>query len=181
MRRRELIRTVPAIGTAGLVGLAGCAASLRPAVRTDAGFATIHPGSEIVIADGLTPGGSDELFVTAATDEAPELLGPDADTTVRDLLGNPGIDQFHVVYQTRARSGLPVRIWPESGSAFDWPSYSALRVTVTVDPWGSLPSMDEDQRTRLEAADELVVTGIWSLEPRVDPVPDEVELRLADA
>lgn len=177
MRRRELLRAVPA---AALAGAAGCTAAGRPSVRMESGSAVLHPADERYVANGLQPDGRDRLYVAATADAAPDRVGPDAEGTVADTLRNPGLDQFHVVLQLRSTPDGPLELWPVASSAFEWPDPSTLRATVVVEPWGSLDRIDDAaRRDALRSADELVFTAVWSLAPAVDSLPDEVELVLA--
>lgn len=178
MRRRDLLRGVPATA---LAGTAGCLGTGRPAVRMDSGSGTLHPATELYVANGLQPDGDDGVFVEATADESPELVGPDAEGTLADTLRHPHVDdRFHVVVQLRSTPDGPMELWPASGGAFDWPDRTTLRATVEVRPWGSFDRIDDEvQRERLRAADELVFTAVWSLVPALDELPPEVALRLA--
>lgn len=177
MRRRTLLGSLPALA---LVGSAGCSALQRPDVRLDSGSGRLHPTTDDVIANGLQPGGDANLFVTAAPDEAPDLLGPDAEGAIADALRNAGLDQFHVVVQLRSTPAAPMELWPEHGDAFDWPDRSTLRASVVVEPWGSIDRIDDDEeRKAFREADDLLFTAVWSLTPGLDDIPSEVALRLA--
>lgn len=169
-----------ALGTGVLTGVAGCTGTGRPEVRLDSGSATLHPATELYIANGLQPNGENRVFVRATPDESPELIGPAAEGQIADTLRNPGSNQFHIVVQLRSTPDSPMELWPASGGAFDWPGPKTLRSTVEVRPWGQLDRIDDDtDRERLRTADEVVFTAIWSMTPSVDELPDEVQLNLA--
>lgn len=177
MRRRALLTALPAMV---LVSSAGCTALSRPELRMDAGRAVLHPASEIYIANGLQADGDDRLFVKAVPDSAPDIVGPDADTAIDDVLRNPGLDQFHIVVQLRSTPEGPMELWPAPGNRFEWADRSTLRVRVDVEPWGSLDRIeDEGRRTKLQSADELVYTGVWTVTPALDDLPSNVELVLS--
>lgn len=176
MRRRALLKCVPALT---LPGVAGCTGLSRPTIRMDSGRGTLHPATDLDINNGLQPGGNDRVYATVTADEAHRIVGPDANRTIAEPLENPGIDQFHIVIQLRSSPDAPMSIGLAPGSSFTWTSRSTLRVTVTIEPWGSLDRIDADElRERLRSADELVYTGVWSLTPAVDSISDTVELRL---
>lgn len=146
----------------------------------DSGSATLHPATELFIANGLQPDGDDRVFVRATADESPELLGPAAEGQIADTLRNPGTDQFHIVVQLRSTPDGPMELWPTTGGAFDWTDESTLRATVDVRPWGQLDRIDDEgEREQLHNADELVFTAVWSLTPAVDELPEEVQLYVA--
>lgn len=177
MRRRALLTSLPAIA---LVGTAGCTALSRPELEMESGRAVLHPASEIQIANGLQAHGDDRLFVKAVPDTAPDIVGPDVDPEIGDLLRNPGIDQFHIVVQLRSTPDGPIELWPAPGNRFEWVDRSTLRVAVEVQPWGSLDRIDDEaQRQELQTAEELVYTGVWSLSPSLDDLPSRVEMVLA--
>lgn len=175
MQRRSLLRTTAL--TLG-AGLAGCSRlGQRPEVRMDSGRATLHPATELYIANGLQPDGDDRVFSTITPDESPELVGPDAENSIADRLRNPGIDdQFHVVVQLRSTPAAPMSIWPVAGGAFGWRDRSTLHVDVEVEPWGSPDRIDDEE---LRSAEELVYTGVWDLTPAPDTLPEDLVLELA--
>jgi hypothetical protein len=176
MRRRTLLRTVP---LAALSGVAGCSGLGHPDVEMKQGTARLHPATDRYLANGLQPDGDDRLLVAATPDEAPDRVGPNANDAIADDLRNPGTDQFHVVVQLRSTPDAPMELWPTVGDPFEWTGQSTLRVTVDVEPWGSLGRIDDAaQRERLTTADELVWTTVWTLTPNVDDLPDDVELVL---
>ena len=176
MRRRALLRSIP---TVAIAGIAGCTAFGRPELQMQSGRAVLHPAAEINIKNGLLPDGDDRVFVTATADSSPDLLGPDVDQEIEDLLANSGMDQFHIVVQLRSSPEGPIEIWPAAGHRFEWVDRSTLRVWVEVDSWGSLDRIDDaERREALQSADELVYTAVWSLSPALDQLPAEVELVL---
>ena len=173
MQRRSLIGTTAlALG----VGLAGCSRlGTRPEVRMGSGSGTLHPADERYIANGLQPDGDDRVFSAIAPDEAPELVGPDAENPIADRLRNSGVDdQFHVIVQLRSTPNAPMSLWPIAGSAFEWHGRSTLHVDVEVQPWGS-DRIDEEHRS----AKELVYMGVWDLTPAPDDLPKDLVLELA--
>lgn len=176
MRRRTLLRTAP---LAALSGIAGCSSLGNPDVDTKRGRAQLHPAPDRYLANGLQPDADHRLFVTAVPDEAPDRVGPDANDAIADVLRNPGTDQFHVLVQLRSTPDAPMELWPAVGDPFEWTGQSTLRVTVDVEPWGSLDRIDDDaQRERLATANELVWTAVWTLAPAIGNPPDDVELVL---
>jgi len=181
MRRRSLLRTgTAAVG--GSVALAGCAALTRPDLRAASGVGALHPVDEQYVVGGLQPGGDSRVFATAASDSAPELVGPDADVTLGDTLRNPGIDEkFHVVVQLRSTPAEPERVAFGTSEQFAWRDRSTLRVRLVPEPWVSLADVDPEERRReLQSADELVYTAVWSVVPAVDPIPETVVPVLAE-
>lgn len=177
MRRRALLRSLPA---AALAGVAGCAGIGRPSVRMDSGRATLHPAGDLYVANGLQPDGDSRLFVTAVPDDAAGWVGPDADDSLAEPLRTTGGDRFHVVVQLRSSPEAPISLWPDPGSSFEWATRSTLRARVDVEPWGSLDRIDDEaERERLRSADELVFTAVWTLVPGLDSLPEDVELVLA--
>lgn len=176
MRRRTLLQTVP---VAALSGIAGCSGLGNPDLKMDHGSARLHPVTDHYLANGLQPDGDDDLFAAAVPDEAPDRVGPDATDSIADALAHAGTDQFHVLVQLRSTPDAPMELWPAPGDPFEWTNRSTLRVTVDVEPWGSIDRIDDEQRReRLATADELVWTTIWSLKPTVENPPDDVELVL---
>jgi hypothetical protein len=122
------------------------------------------------------------VFATAAADSAPDLVGADAEGSVADTLRNPSLeDPFHLVAQVRSTPAEPrgISLVPV---AFSWQDRSTLRARLTTEPWGSLDDIDPERRRReLQEADELVYSAVWSVEPRVDPLPETVEPVLREA
>ena len=176
MRRRALLTSLPAIA---LVGTAGCTSLSRPELEMESGRAVLHPASEIQIAHGLQAHGDDRLYVKAVPDSAPDVMGPDIDPELEDLLRNPGMDQFHIVVQLRSTPEGPMELWPAPGNRFEWVDRSTLRVTVQVQPWGSLDRIDDEaRRQELQTADGLIYTGVWTLSPSLDDLPSNVEMVL---
>ncbi|MFW6384773.1 MAG: hypothetical protein ACOCY7_01420 [Halodesulfurarchaeum sp.] len=177
MRRRTFLRSASAFA---LVGAAGCTAPGRPEIRMESGRSVLHPVSEQFIANGLQPHGRDRLYVTATADSSPDILGPDADSSIVDVLTNSGMDQFHVVVQLRSSPVAPMELWPAPGHAFEWIDRSRLRTRVVVEPWGSLDRIDDrERRDALRSADELVHTAVWSLTPGLEDLPSEIQFVLA--
>jgi hypothetical protein len=171
--RRDLLATA---GAGSLAALAGCSNPLRPEIRLAGGFGTIHPGSDIVIANGLVPGSGD-VYATVVPDEAPDRVGPDAATEVVDRLSNASTeDIFHLVVQVRSLPAAPIslRVWD-----VELRNRRTLRAEVGVDSWDVLDNVEGAERERLESAESLVYTTIWSVTPSVSPLPEDVELELA--
>jgi hypothetical protein len=162
-----------------LSSIAGCSSRGNTDVEMDRGRARLHPATDRYVANGLQPNGDDRLFVAAVPDEAPSRVGPDATDSIAEALQYAGNDQFHLVVQLRSTPDGPMELWPAVRDPFEWTTQSALRVTVDVEPWGSLDRVDdEDRRKRLATANELVWTAVWSLTPNVEDLPDDVELVL---
>lgn len=172
MNRRALLRSVP---IAVAVGAAGCSGRLRPEVRTESGMGLIHPASEQHLDGGLQPGGSDQQFATAIRDEAPEWVGSDADESLADRLTSDYEtgDAFHLIVQLRSSPETPRRLWPITGTSLRWASWSTLQIVVTNEPW---EIYDEAERERLQAADELIFTSLWTVTPILDELPDTVRI-----
>lgn len=180
MRRRTLLRSVPALAVVGTAGCSALGASARPELDMKTGSGVLLPATDSVLADGLDPGGTDRVFVTATADEAPDVVGPDAPDGIESTLRNRNLDAFHVVVQLRSSPAGPTSLWPARRDPFDWPERWRLRATVSVEPWGSIDRIDdEDLRETLRSAEELVFTGVWTLSPAVDDLPETVELELA--
>jgi hypothetical protein len=177
MRRRALLRAAGTAAVGGTVALAGCTALGRPDL--DAGFAigTLHPADEEFITGGLRAGGDSRVFATAVPDSAPERIGADADAGLGDVLRNPASEaQFHVVAQLRSTPADPQRIALGTFQRFSWRDWSTLRVRLATEPWGSLADIDPESRRReFQPADELLYTVLWSVKPKVDPLPTSVE------
>lgn len=169
-----------ALGTGVLSATAGCTETGRAEVRMDSGSSTLHPATELYIANGLQPKGDDHIFATATGDASPEMVGPAAEGTIADKLRNPDSNQFHVIVQLRSTPDGPMELWPVGGSAFDWTDQSTLRAIVEVEPWGSFDRIDDEaERERLLTADELIFTTGWSLSPALDEPPHDVQLLLS--
>lgn len=176
MRRRTFLKTVPAIS---VMGVAGCTASAKPDITMKQGSGTLHPISEQYIAGGLDAQEDEQLLTQVLPDAAPDVLGPDADGSIADSIRNPGLDWFHVVVQFRSSPAAPIEIWPITGDAFEWRGESTLRATVELESWESFDRIeDETRREALRDAEEVVFTGVWSLSPDVDDLPDDVILQL---
>jgi len=174
MQRRSLLAAT-ALPLAS--GLPGCTRLTGPPnVRMAGGHGVLHPVDEQYVVGGLQPGGDDDLFTAVAPDEAPDLVGPDADRSTANALRNAGTDdQFHVVAQVRSTPDEPLDFWPAAGDAFEWRDRSTLHVVAELRPWGSLDRIDdEDQREGLRSADELVYTTVWELTPTPDSLPERL-------
>lgn len=146
----------------------------------ESGVGVLHPADELHVANGLQPHGDDRVFATVAPDEAPELVGPDANYSIAEALErSAAADQFHAVVQLRSTPEAPMSIRPVGGSGFEWRE-ETLHVTVDVEPWGSLDRIDDDDRREaLRSADELVYTSVWDLSPTPDDLPENLTLELA--
>lgn len=146
------------------------------------GSGALHTAAERYVQNGLQPDGDDRLLVVPPPDESPDTVGPDASSSssLADTLRNPGSDQFHVVVQLRSTPEAPMEIWAVTGqNAFEWAAEDTLRGTVEVRPWGGFDRIDDPaERERLASATELVFTGVWTLEPELDTLPETVELGL---
>ncbi|AXR76876.1 hypothetical protein [Natrarchaeobaculum sulfurireducens] len=151
------------IGT-GLGGAVLDRAVLRPALQVQTGVSRLHSASDRVIVDGLEPEASDS-FSTVAPAEATALTGEDAPEPVSEALERAEADRddrLTVVVQLRSTSDSPRRLQVRG---VDWRGPRTLEVRAQVDEWGSLSSVDAEERERLHAAAWLTSTGIWSLSP----------------
>ncbi|MEZ3117582.1 hypothetical protein RYH80_16825 [Halobaculum sp. MBLA0147] len=170
MRRRALLTRLGTAVGSGL--LAGCVGIGRPTVRVSRGTSTIHPGDEQWIDGGLDPSGDRETFATLVPDRAPEWIGADADTGIADTLRNAGVaEQFHLVVEHQTDPREPRSVVPTHGDDPEWDGRDELVVPVTHDPWGGDSFADD------EVPESAVATGVWTLEPGFDDLPDEVRLR----
>jgi hypothetical protein len=177
MHRRALLRAAGTAAVGGTVALAGCTALGRPELSAGSASGVLHPADEEYVAGGLDPGGDDRLFATAAADSAPDLVGADADYTFADTLRNPGLeDAFHVVAQVRSTPDEPRSFDIGETDQFSWQDRSTIRARLATEPWMPLEEVDPERRRReLREADELVFSAVWSVKPKVDPLPETVE------
>lgn len=162
------------LGT-GLGGAVLDRAVLRPGLQVRTGVSRLHPASDRVIADGLEPDTSDS-FITVAPPEATALGGQDAPETVTDALESAEADRddrLSIVIQLRSRPDSPRRLQVRG---VDWRPPQTLEVRAQVDEWGSLSSVDAEERERLRTAEWLTSTGIWSLSPRPRWAPSRAVL-----
>lgn len=169
--RRQILS---AIGAGGLTAIAGC--SSQTTIRMDSGMGTIHPADELHIAHGLQPDGNANVFARVVPDQAPEYVGPAASTYLRDTLQNPAPEVFHVIIQIRSTPEGPIEL---SLDDVRRRNQKTIDCAVTVAPWGSFSRIDDTElRERLQSADELVYTSVWSLTPSPKQLPETVHLSL---
>ena len=162
------------LGT-GLGGAVLDRAVLRPELQVRTGVSRLHPASGRVIADGLEPDASDS-FITVAPPEATALAGQDAPETVTDALESAEADRgdrLAVVVQLRSTPDSPRRLQVRG---VDWRGPRTLAVRAQVDEWGSLSSVDTEERERLRTAAWLTSTGVWTLSPRPRWAPSRAVL-----
>lgn len=174
MRRRSLLAALPTA-----LALAGCSTLSRTEVRLNRGVGILTPVDIRQITNGLQPGGDDRVFATVAPDESPELVTEKTDEDIDGIIRQDGGDLIHLITQIRSTPEGPMELAPTPGDEM-WIDRDTLVVQVTVEPWGSLDRIDDDEeRNRLRTADELIYTGVWSLEPEPPSLPSDVSLRLS--
>lgn len=161
------------LGAGGAAVLAGCSGAFRPTIHVSFGVGVIHPATDAVLSGGLQTSDKNE-FSTVADHPAAGLLGPDAPDVIRRALTGPRDEPaFHAVLQYRSTPDNPRATFVRKAAWQDW---WTLGLATDVEPWGSFDSVDEKARRRLENADELVYTSVWSLTPSLDRLPS-VETR----
>ncbi|AQL42676.1 hypothetical protein BV210_08105 [Halorientalis sp. IM1011] len=177
LSRRDLL----AAGAGSLLTLGATSALGRPSLRFDGGAAYIHPASDRTIENGLQPDGDAETYVTVVADEAPDVAGPDIRPTFRELLETPETDEdggvFHAIIQTRSTPESSYYLYPDSVRDPRWRGRDTLVIPVGVESVGPFDGIeDDDRRTQLQSAAELVGTAIWSVTPALNHLPSNVDL-----
>lgn len=174
MRRRALLTTLPTTFV-----LAGCSALSTPELRFSRGVGILEPAVDRQISTGLQPGGDGRVFTTVAADESPELVTDETDEEIDGIIRQDGGDLIHLITQLRSTPDGPMELLPAPGGDIRIDDNTFV-VPVTVEPWGSFDRIDdEEERERLRTAEELVYTGVWSLEPELRSPPADVSLRLS--
>lgn len=174
MRRRTLLTALPTTLT-----LTGCSALSAPELRVNRGIGILEPAADRQISDGLQPGGDDRVFAIVTADESPELVTDETDEDIDGIIRQDGGDLIHLITQLRSTPDGPMELALTPGGDIQIDA-DTLIVPVIVESWGSFERIDDEQeRERIRTAEELIYTGVWSLEPEPQSIPTDVSLRLS--